>query len=729
MRNLLYTLSISFLLFTFCNSWAQWSYVNTLPGVNTTANELYEDADGNIITAGGNFDWPYSDDGPVRVTKHDASGNLIWEAEIESPVGIGNISAGGIDETDGGYIIFCGGFEHPLIVKLSFDGEILWTSEAWSGGVSLGIAPQPTGYVQSDGTIVLASFDSSVPTQFVIFMVNPDGTLDEQINHATTVGTDMVISGYDLTESYSDDGFAVAGGALQGGATWMPYIWHFDNEGNQEWLTLYPSLTVMEAYGICNTSDGGFAVSCYDFFGGQTGIIKTDEDGVEEWSNSYAASFPGYIAYAYDIAQRTDGSYAMAHVNLDNLYIYYGTAEIVLVDSEGNETERKEVAAGASNWIQSIIGTSDGGFAFCGKFRTTDVMAPEYDQHFFVQKSSSTGDLPACIYNCVWPGDADNNGVANTDDILAIGVAYGAAGPMRTDASIGWYAHAAETWVAPATGGDELKYADSNGDGIINDDDTTAVSVNFGLEHELFVLKTAAGEIPLYIDAPETELPIGLNSLPVVLGDEFSFPDAIYGIRFTIEYESESIEANSVSFGFADSWMGGVSDMVTFRRNNEIEKKLDVAIVRNNQANASGYGDIGTLNFVVIDNIAGLTESGEATFTITDVRAIDIDWNEIAVEGSGVVVETEETTGINQQNALPVSIYPNPVIENTIYLHGNYTLIEYISLKDITGRIVAQYDATAFSNGTLQLGVLPSGAYTVEMIGNESVSAITILLQ
>lgn len=729
MKKFIYTFTIAIAVFIYTGTSAQWSYVNTTAGVYSTANDLFEDASGNIITAGGFSDWPFGGGGPVRVTKHDASGNLIWEVEIESPgLDIGDISAGAVDGTDDGYIIFCGGFNRPLIIKLDFDGNVVWTSESWSSGVTPGVCPQPTGYVQSDGTIVLASFDSSVPTQFVLFMVDADGSLISEIDHSLTVGSDMIISGYDLVSS-SDNGFAVCGGALQGGATWMPYIWKFDSDGNQEWLELYPSLTAMEAYGICSTSDDGFAISAYNFFGGQTGVVKTLSDGTEEWSNLYDASSPDYIAYAYDIAQLTDGTYVMTHVNLDNLYLYYGTPEIVFIDSDGTETDRKEVAAAESNWIHRIIGTSDGGFAFCGKIRTTDVMAPEYDHHFFVQKSSALGDLPACLYNCVWPGDANNDGIANTDDILSLGVLSGTSGPARADTSIDWYAHAADSWVDPVMGGDENKYADCNGDGTINDDDTTALSVNYSFEHPVFVLKTSGGEIPLFIDAPETELPLGPNSLPVVLGDAISFPDAIYGLRFTITHESEHIESNSVSFQFMDSWFGSEAELITFRKNNTDANKLDVAIVRNNQLNVAGNGQIGTLNFVVIDNIAGATETGTATFTITDVRAIDIDWNELAVAGSGVVVETEETTGIDNLDINGISIYPNPASGNTLRLQGDYNNLEYVSIKDITGKTVLEFNAAQITNGNISITTLPAGTYIIEMISNENIATEKLIRQ
>lgn len=52
MKKFFYSLAIAFALCIYTGASAQWSYVNTTPDLNTTANELYEDASGNIITVG-----------------------------------------------------------------------------------------------------------------------------------------------------------------------------------------------------------------------------------------------------------------------------------------------------------------------------------------------------------------------------------------------------------------------------------------------------------------------------------------------------------------------------------------------------------------------------------------------------------------------------------------------------------------------------------------------------
>ena len=55
--------------------------------------------------------------------------------------------------------------------------------------------------------------------------------------------------------------------------------------------------------------------------------------------------------------------------------------------------------------------------------------------------SGCPGTDTVVVFNhdaCVWPGDADNDGVANNQDLLAIGLAYGNSGPIRSNASLNW---------------------------------------------------------------------------------------------------------------------------------------------------------------------------------------------------------------------------------------------------------------------------------------------------
>ena len=706
-------------LFTFCflivvagaTTMAQWSYIQDDPAIQAQANNMAEDASGNIIAVGGAFGYPLLGDGPPRVTKLDASGNLIWEVELSVPAGIGSISASGVSVVDDGYIIFCGGFEKPLIYKLDPDGAEVWNTELWCSPLALGIATDVRGCVLDDGTIAMFGLDSSVPTNIKIFIVNEDGELISEVTHSTTLDEVYIISAWDLASQ--GDGFVVTGGGLDATSTWMPYAVKFDAAGEVVWESLFPEYAGLEAYGVCATSDGGYALSAYNFFGGSTAMIKMDGDGNFEWGNTYAATDPGFVAYAYDIAQLADGSYAMLHVNLDTWYLFYGDIEVLLIDETGTETDRITAAAGLSNRANKMIATADGGYAFCGNFTINDYLDPAYDQVYMVQKSSAAGALVDCVYNCVWPGDANNDGLANTDDILAIGVAAGSSGPERDDMSIDWYPHAALSWSDSLAAGDDLKYVDCNGNGTINDDDTAAVALNYSAEHPIYALRTEAGEIELAIDLPETTLTPGYYTFPVLLGDAVNYPDAIYGIRFTVTYEGNDLDLSSVNFLFDDNWFGTAADEIRFRRNDTDLQQLDVALVRKDQNNTSGYGEIGELGFVVIDNIAGRSRSETIVFQITDVRAIDVDMNEINVNGSVAVVDSEGPTGISLQEDVLVRLYPNPVKGSSVMLdlHG-LDLPELVTISDLTGRVVSVQQP---DSPMLDISMLLAGAYQIQL--------------
>lgn len=75
----------------------------------------------------------------------------------------------------------------------------------------------------------------------------------------------------------------------------------------------------------------------------------------------------------------------------------------------------------------------------------------------------------------VWPGDANNDGVVDEADVLALGMHWGKTGEARPAASIQWAPQLAQAWSdRPAT------FADTDGDGRVDHNDLRAISHNFG---------------------------------------------------------------------------------------------------------------------------------------------------------------------------------------------------------------------------------------------------------
>lgn len=90
--------------------------------------------------------------------------------------------------------------------------------------------------------------------------------------------------------------------------------------------------------------------------------------------------------------------------------------------------------------------------------------------------------IPA--FSNVHPGDADNDGDVDAQDILPIGVYFLENGHSRSSAGMGWSSQEVTSWESyPAN------YADCNGDGVIDEKDVIAIGVNWGQTHEDGLLK------------------------------------------------------------------------------------------------------------------------------------------------------------------------------------------------------------------------------------------------
>ncbi len=82
-------------------------------------------------------------------------------------------------------------------------------------------------------------------------------------------------------------------------------------------------------------------------------------------------------------------------------------------------------------------------------------------------------------------------------------------------------------------------------------------------------------------------------------------------------------------------------------------------------------------------------------------------------------------TGIKDlRTSLVFSIYPNPV-QNEIHIRQGSEEIKFLSVYDLSGRVLIQEKASGYSNGelTLHLGRLPAGVYTLKADGERASSS------
>ena len=83
-------------------------------------------------------------------------------------------------------------------------------------------------------------------------------------------------------------------------------------------------------------------------------------------------------------------------------------------------------------------------------------------------------------YINIHPGDTDNNGVVEANDILPIGLYFLNSGPIRNNANLGWNPQTTLKWNDVSN-----TYADANGDGVVDEKDVIGIGINWGNTHTM----------------------------------------------------------------------------------------------------------------------------------------------------------------------------------------------------------------------------------------------------
>jgi PKD repeat protein len=326
--------------------------------------------------------------------------------------------------------------------------------------------------------------------------------------------------------------------------------------------------------------------------------------------------------------------------------------------------------------------------------------------------------LPCVNNDSVWPGDANKDGTVTNFDILNLGMIYNQTGPARTDQGNAWYAHAATWWPNFFNYGVNHNQADCNGDGVVNADDTLAVSQNYLLTHQKVESADSTLYPSLYVEAQSDTL--GLNQsavFKIMLGTSNLSLDSVYGISFTLTYSSLASQPGTASLDFSNSWLAPVGNQLSFQKANS--GSIDVALTRIDHSNQNGWGEIANFVIVTTDNLSGITD---LDVRIEDARALTHSAADILLSTQGD--STILVTGISELEALTklVKMYPNPAkdwlkIESPV-------AVSTIELLDISGRMVLKSESCL-----LALEGLDAGSYQVKIKTDKGILMKKVVVQ
>ncbi|GAB5553541.1 MAG: hypothetical protein Sapg2KO_31320 [Saprospiraceae bacterium] len=321
----------------------------------------------------------------------------------------------------------------------------------------------------------------------------------------------------------------------------------------------------------------------------------------------------------------------------------------------------------------------------------------------------------------VWPGDANLDNKANHIDLLSLGFAWGNQGPSRTNIADTWTPTAAIDWGSRFTSfGPDLKHADCNGDGVVDEKDIEVIITNYGQTHgtpkEVPALPNTDNAPPLFFDPSSIDsLPNSTYfNIPIVLGSEDMPLSDLYGVAFTVEFDPSIIDPNKVEIVYPTSWLGepGVN-MATLDYTFQKDGQIDIALTRTDKNEVSGYGVVAYFRGIRDDIV------GRHNTELRVQHGFGVHANQQVVNLNGlntmatfqVLPEADKRYGLIDLKA-GMLVYPNPSTE-MVHIENRFGVpIDALQILTTNGQVM-----TPRYEGITELNVseLPEGLYLIRV--------------
>ncbi|MBU1708284.1 T9SS type A sorting domain-containing protein [bacterium] len=288
-----------------------------------------------------------------------------------------------LQTSDGGYVVAGHTYSFgrgTYLIKLNTDGDTLWTR-----------VHEEYPDIQFTQTKALKQTSDGG------FIITGEGRVNNT-NYPCLIRTDesgnlLWAKAYEHQESWigkdvcetSDGGYAILTNVTMGYHSNIGLI-KTNSSGDTSWTRLVGSANTLETCGVFQTDDGGYVVGASVHPEGEVVrfyLVKTDASGYSEWEQSYG---PVKGVIAYDIAQASDGGYAMAGMinhgdDTSGMYV-------VRVNAVGDTLWTRVITLRHMDCAHGIEKTDDGGFIVCG---TTTLLSPDATD-IALMKFNNSGD-------------------------------------------------------------------------------------------------------------------------------------------------------------------------------------------------------------------------------------------------------------------------------------------------------------------------------------------------
>ena len=312
----------------------------------------------------------------------------------------------------------------------------------------------------------------------------------------------------------------------------------------------------------------------------------------------------------------------------------------------------------------------------------------------------------------VFPGDANHDQLANAWDLLPIGLKYGTTGPNRPGASLAWSGQAAPLWGDTLASGLDLRHVDTDGNGLIDQADTLAISLHYGRTHAS-LKGQASGGVPLLIEMNfGAANPGDTLHLPILLGNADTLGEQVYGLAFQVLYDTALVDPGSIGLDMGQSWLGEKNlDLLSLFHDDTEAGIIEIGMVRTDQTSRTHHGQIGSLIVVLDDDIAKRFQP----FTLSIGAATLIDPQETPIPLSPRSSSVGVSTGLDQRWPGSLHVFPLPA-QGYLDLRSAQSPLYGAQLWTLTGQEAARQSWPA---GTFEarwsLPALPGGWYLLRV--------------
>jgi hypothetical protein len=249
----------------------------------------------------------------VWLIKTDQLGTQEWEKTFG-----GTLNDGGsqVRQTnDGGYIIVGdtnndgGGNGDLWIIKTDADGTIQWERIYDGKGSPLSHDSGSSVALTTDGGYIIAggTFTKTDTYGYNIWLIKIDALGDPQWNETFGGSDSEFVSSVIQT---NDGGYLMVGVDSYSNPDEKVWLVKTDGNGEFQWEQKYAGMGTARGESVQQTSDGGFIIAGFTyrkFSRYKALIIKTDENGLKEWSKIFFGGIGNSIAFS--VQQTTDGGY------------------------------------------------------------------------------------------------------------------------------------------------------------------------------------------------------------------------------------------------------------------------------------------------------------------------------------------------------------------------------------------------------------------------------------